>query len=302
MTLVKRTRQHDVYVAAPGPDGRLVDARRLTLNDSNDVPTAWTPDSTAVYFSSDRNGNFDIFRQSLDGRILETIVEGPEDELGPTAVSPDGRWLYYVVQPKGWHLTWLRPVEVMRIPASGGAPEKFGGEAGIKQVSCARSPSTTCVLIERASNQHEVAVYVVDPSNGKGRVITTIPVSGASSFYPAAISPDGTRVAVLMAREEKIHIVSLSGESPHDVRVTSRPLDMEAISWAADGAGVYVSSTSYTGVPSGTDLLHVDVNGRVSVVWHGSPPEPTVGIASPDGRHIAITYTSAVSNVWLLKF
>ena len=302
MTLLKRTRQHDVYVADLGRDGRLVDARRLTLNDSNDVPTAWTPDGTAVYFSSDRNGNFDIFRQSLDGRIAEPIVEGPEDELGPTAVSPDGRWLYYVVQPKGWHLTWRRPVEVMRIPASGGAPQRFGGEAGTKQVSCARSPSTTCVLIERASNQHEVAIYTVDHSNGKGRMITSMPLSGASDSYPAEISPDGTRVAVLMAREGKIHIVSISGESPRDILVTSRPLDMEAIYWAADSGGVYLSSTSYTGVPSGTDLLHVDVNGRVSVVWHGSPPEPTVGIPSPDGRHIAITHTSAVSNVWLLKF
>jgi Tol biopolymer transport system component len=90
---VRRVDQADVYVGELSDNGtRLKNAWRLTLDDRNDFPTAWTSDSKAVFFHSDRNGNFDIFKQGLDQRTAEPIVVGPEDEMGPEAVSPDGVW------------------------------------------------------------------------------------------------------------------------------------------------------------------------------------------------------------------
>jgi WD40 repeat protein len=41
------------------------------LSDANDVPFAWTPDSQAVVFISDRNGNVNIFRQAIHGAMAE---------------------------------------------------------------------------------------------------------------------------------------------------------------------------------------------------------------------------------------
>src|SRR4029077_9770457 len=45
---------------------RLVDSRRLTLDDNYNLPSAWTPDSREVIFSSQRATNRLMYRQALD--------------------------------------------------------------------------------------------------------------------------------------------------------------------------------------------------------------------------------------------
>ena len=50
--------QYDVYVGDLEAGGRRLKMppRRLTLDERNDAPTAWTPDSKAILFHSDRSG------------------------------------------------------------------------------------------------------------------------------------------------------------------------------------------------------------------------------------------------------
>ena len=74
-------------------EGVPVNPRRFTLDDSNDLATNWTPDSKAILFNSDRNGTFDIFRQSLDSTVAEPIpAQALDHEWGPMAVTSDGVW------------------------------------------------------------------------------------------------------------------------------------------------------------------------------------------------------------------
>ena len=137
VAFLKRSPQKDVYLADLTSAGDAANPRRFTLDDSDDFATNWMPDSKAILFSSDRNGNFDIFRQSLDQRAAEAVVAGPDDESGPTAVSPDGTWFYYYVHPKGWRSTMARGVTIMRTPVSGGAHQKIADDP---------SATRSCVL------------------------------------------------------------------------------------------------------------------------------------------------------------
>ena len=73
---LKSSPQKDVYIADLNADGEPVNPRRLTLDDNNDFATNWTPDSRSVFFSSDRTGTFDIFRQDLDP------ANGGRDRIG----------------------------------------------------------------------------------------------------------------------------------------------------------------------------------------------------------------------------
>ena len=82
IAVVKRSPQMDVYIADL-PSAYPVNPLRLTLDDSDDFPTNWTPDSTAVLFTSDRNGTRDIFKQVLGQRTPEAVVTGPDDDSGP---------------------------------------------------------------------------------------------------------------------------------------------------------------------------------------------------------------------------
>ena len=69
LAFMKRTAQRDVYIADVDQDGTVTRARRLTLDDSDDLPASWAHDGTSLFFASDRNGSRDIFKQSLESRV-----------------------------------------------------------------------------------------------------------------------------------------------------------------------------------------------------------------------------------------
>ena len=58
--------QNDVYVADLEAGGkRMGTSQRLTQDERQDYPYSWTPDSKAVFFTSDRDGVFHIFKQAI---------------------------------------------------------------------------------------------------------------------------------------------------------------------------------------------------------------------------------------------
>jgi eukaryotic-like serine/threonine-protein kinase len=293
VVFLKRSPQRDVYTADL-PAGPLMTPRRLTLDDSDDWATNWTPDSKAILFTSDRNGTRDIFKQGLDQRSAEAIVTGPDDESGPAAITPDGAWFYYIVSPKGWLSLVQKRMTIMRIPASGGPPQRVTEQPEFQFPLCARSPSNTCVLVEQDGRRD--VIYALDSVHGKGRRIASTELE-SDRYCPVDISPDGSRVAVEMAAEGRIRIVSLQGDPDRDVTIHDRPITTDSFYWSSDGGGWYVPSVA----APGTDLLHVDLDGHIRVVWHEAFPTFMSAIPSPDGRRLALTQTSMISNVWMIK-
>ena len=217
VAFMKRTAQRDVYIADVDQDGTATRARRLTLDDSDDFPASWTHDGASLFFTSNRNGSRDIFRQSLESRVPEAIVTGPEDEHGPMAVSPDGAWLYYLVSPRRPRGSTPSGTAVWRTALSGGARDRLTDDKLEHMALCARSPSAGCVLVERDGT--DLSIYSLDPERGRGRKITSTP---AAATVQAAISPDGSQVAVLMPTERRIRVVSLAGTQSRDVPIAAR--------------------------------------------------------------------------------
>ena len=88
--------QTDVYVSDLEAGGMRLKTppRRLTLDERNDAPTAWTPDSKAVLFNSDRSGKSDIYKQALDQDSAEPFMATPQ-VINVVRLSPDGEWIVY---------------------------------------------------------------------------------------------------------------------------------------------------------------------------------------------------------------
>jgi Tol biopolymer transport system component len=87
----------DVYLAELKEEGTRLDSpTRLTVSDSEDYPTGWTPDSKTVLFSSDRIGRSQIFKQQTlllasglqrkqrlaAGELLTSQPRQPRDDQG----------------------------------------------------------------------------------------------------------------------------------------------------------------------------------------------------------------------------
>jgi Tol biopolymer transport system component len=91
LAFVRESFQPHVYIATLSRDGRqLLTSRRLTLEESLNYPDTWTPDSKSVLFVSDRNGTTEIFKQSVDKALAESVVAGPGQKMDLPRLSPDG--------------------------------------------------------------------------------------------------------------------------------------------------------------------------------------------------------------------
>lgn len=105
LAITKQSAQTHVYVGELEAGGRrLMNPRRLTLEESIDYPSTWMPDSKAVVFWSNRYDRWGIYKQGLDQTTAETIVTGPDNKYWPV-VSPDGSWILYLSYPASHHLS-----------------------------------------------------------------------------------------------------------------------------------------------------------------------------------------------------
>jgi len=292
--------QDDVYVGKLEGNGtRLTRPRRLTLDDRGDYPAAWTADSKAVLFSSDRNGNLDIFKQALDQRFAEPVVTGPEDQCDPT-LTPDGDSILYFGLPTWARLAATKPVSLRRAPIAGGPSQLVLNEQGFSRVHCARQPSNLCVFDQQ--NKSQLAFHAFDPLRGKGRELTRVEIS-PDTQYNWDLSPDGSRIALQRSNDQQggLKVLPLTGERAYDVVVQGWH-QLDSIRWAADGKGWFVSSSS-----EGSDtLLFVDLKGQAQVLWRQPSLLPwtaggTSGIPSPDGRYVAFAASALAGNAWMIE-
>ena len=259
LVLQKVTWQEQVYLGELGAGGtRMNPPRRLTNDEAYDQPTAWTADSKAVLFTSNRNGTRGIFKQGISQEAAEPVVTGPQDGYLPR-LSPDGAWILYLESPKRaigpsflhhilHGLRGKTPLRMMRIPVSGGVPRFVLETRNWNDDQCARAPADLCVIVEASQDRKQLTLTAFDPLKGRGRVLRTIEEDPAAPFGWAQVSPDGATVAVSRFGEAEIHIrlVSLSGGSDREITVKGWP-NLTNIDWSADGKGLYCGSVSAQG-------------------------------------------------------
>jgi Tol biopolymer transport system component len=293
LTLQKSTFQEQVYLGELAAGGTSLNPpRRLTNDEANDMPTAWTPDSRAVLFGSDRNGPWGIFKQEINQDTAEAVVAGSQHNAASGRLSADGAWILYPEDP----VTFSPSTPLMRVPVSGGVPQLVVKTKGLPHVWCARDQANLCVLIEPSPDEKQMAVTALDPMKGRGKVLRTIE-KGPSGW---ALSPDGSTLAVRRSGEAQIHIglFSLSGGPDREITVKGWP-NAEGLDWSSSSKGLYVGSVS----PQNRTLLYVDLKGDARVLWQfkGRGTGRVWGVPSTDGRYLAILGSVNNSNVWMLE-
>jgi eukaryotic-like serine/threonine-protein kinase len=289
LVLLRTTFLAQAYVGELAAGGtRLKPPRQLTKDEADDSPTAWTANSKAVLFQSDRNGRMGIFKQGINQETAEVLFTGPQNPDVPR-VSSDGAWVLFA----------SAAYRMMRIPASGGSPQFVMETRDWLDYGCARTPATLCTILERTRDQKQVLITAFDPLKGRGKVIRTIEGINLLDYsYVSALSPDGRTLAIAQVGGEiHVRLISLQGGSDRDITVKGWPT-ITGVDWATDGKGLYCGSLA----PQGSSLLYVDLSGnaRMLLQFKGGGGE-IWGVPSPDGRYIAIKVPGTNSNVWMLE-
>jgi eukaryotic-like serine/threonine-protein kinase len=284
---------NNVYVADLEAGGsRIHNSRRLTLDESDNNPTAWTADSTAVIFFSMRNGNPGIYRQRLDQDSPELITTAP-GSFSNAHVTPDGKWVVWFNQPEASGPN--SAPELMRAPITGGTPELIFATPHEAALFCARAPSTLCAVGEWTEDRKEIIVTSFDPVKGRGRELLRFTVDLGSDVY-CDISPDGSRIAAVTGPEKPIQIFSLRGQ-PTQFIPAKELNPKQFVFWAADGEGLFITH----GVKGGSELVHMDLRGVTKALWKNDGGYYPWGLQSPDGHHLAIQGANSSGNMWMME-
>ena len=180
----------------PSAGGRL---RQLTHEPSNGVLPSFSHDGKFVYFSSDRTGAWQIWKQSLDGGAAQQITK---NRGFASQESADRRRLYYSKSDTDG---------LYRMPTAGGEEERvlasipaafWGAWALVGEKILYFAPPET----GKAGDSNELRM--LDPSTGKSSAVA------ATKFPPVrwdgalAVSPDGRFALVALIEREgsEIHL------------------------------------------------------------------------------------------------
>jgi len=271
---------------------------RLTVSESIDTPTDWTPDSREVLFTSDRNGKSQVFHQAVGSDNAEPVpFPFPNPQL--CCVSPEGNWIliFTTVDPSGTQL------ELRRVPVGGGPSETvLTGRNGMDNVGrCSRVPGGICALGEATPDQKQLVFTAFDPMKGRGAELLRYDTH-PGEIYSWSLSPDGKKIAVMTPSEGRVHVFHLDG-GPREEIVPKNIKLGDALDWSFDGKGLFIDYPT----AKGTALAYLDLRGNTHVVWEETSSigarglETPWGIASRDGKRVAINGIVANANVWLLE-
>ena len=274
---------------------RILKPRHFPLSESSDGAVGWTPDSTAIFFYSNRSGHGGIYRQALDQDVAEPVLT--EGYGRNPRVTPDGKNIVYLGPTTNSTLTARGPEPVMRVSVTGGPSQQLFTARTWSLMTCARSPSALCVIGEPTEDGKQLIVTALDPLKGRGPELFRFALVAEDDNWVLDLSPDGTRVAVIRTVAGPIYILSIDGHLLQQFQVKGWN-NLQSLIWAADGRGLFVT----VGVRNGREILHVDLQGNAHALWEdtGGSAE-TLASPSPDGRHLAFDGWTTSGNMWMME-
>lgn len=295
--------QADAFTAILKRNSRLElqNPERLTLDDSNDLPTAWSHDGSSILFHSDRLGSWKIFAQKIGESKADVIVDGPGDYKGARLTS-DGKWLLFLAYPRSSksHASIVTNfqafdaklrIRIMRMPASGGVHHELMS-GPLLSVRCPSVNAAYCIVCEPGLTG--ATFSQVDPESGQRSKMRSVAASNPAYWD---ISPDGRDLAIASSRgtDGVIRKINLQNGSATEIMVKNEP-NLQSMDWAPDGNGWFVSSrwTQWA------DLLYVDQKGNYTVLRRQSIAFETWGLPYSDGHRFAFLEWSAAGSPWLL--
>ena len=165
---------------------------RLTFNASNDDFPVWSPDGSRIVWSSNQEGNYDLFQKAASGAGQESVLLRSDYYKFTTDWSPDGRYIIYrEMHPDTKFDLWVLPL------APGAKPFPFLQTEANEYAGVVSPDGKWLAYASDESGRFEVYVQSFPGGGGKRQISTSGGLSprwaGKDLYYHA---PDGKLTAV----------------------------------------------------------------------------------------------------------
>jgi Tol biopolymer transport system component len=256
--------------------------RRLTFDNQAIAGLAWTPDGREIVFSSNRAGEFNLWRIPASGGSPKHLAWAGENSWFP-AISQQGHRLVFARFQLD---TNIYRMEVRPSTAERKPPTKLIASTRDDANPYYSPDGKRIVFASNRSGNYELWVCDSDGSN---------PVQLTSFGYAApwgGWSPDGKWIAFdsNLKGNWDVYVIDAEGGAPR--RLTTHPGEDARGSWSPDGRWIYFCSER-TGSPQ---VWKVPAEGGASVqVTKQGGWTPMV---SPDGKFVYYSKTRGPSSLW----
>jgi len=261
-----------------------------------DIYPSLSPDGSSIAYSSDHNGNFEIYVRPVTSGGHEIQITSDGEQNTEPAWSPDGQYIAYHSRNSGG--IWI-------VPALGGSARRlteFGSKPawshdGSMIVFQSESPS------DLNGNAYGAlppsTIWIIPSRGGPAKQITQVGVPRGGHSAPTW-SPDGKRIVFLAYDTNHTEIWSISAQGGDLKQLTTGQLFFDPV-YAPDGGAVYcvgISKNVY-----GLWRIQVSptsgesVGEPLEVQGAGTQPIRNLSI-SANGKKIAYSARSLTSDIW----
>jgi serine/threonine-protein kinase len=249
-------------------DGSTTDDGQVT-DDGETTPVSDDPAVGAIAFSSQRDGDFDIYGMHLDGSGRVRLSNDPGNEGGPRW-SPDSSQIAYYGDSDG-------DFEIYVMNADGSGVTQLT-DNDVDDLYPSWSPDGASIAYTETRGE-DAEVFVM---NADGSGPTQLTENETDDRYPV-FSPDGATIAFATAAEAGYDIVTMPSSGGDVTPLTSNDADDDAPDYAPDGATIVFSSDRQGG---NYDIWQMDADGANPRRLATASREDAIPRWYEDGSHI----------------
>ena len=273
---------------------------QLTSSGGLESDASWAPNGQTIAYSSDRDGNFDIWSQPIGDVQPTRLTSSPAHDWQPSW-SPDGKFVAFRSERDGGGL--------FVVPAGGGHERRITN-FGYRPQWSPREPT----ILFSSSHTVRSKLYVAGPDGGQLRQVLASFLDEFAS-YRAGWHPDGKRISVFGAHRRdglSFWTVSMDGTSPVRsavsadvaIRLKKTAVNLTEFAWSPLSNALYFEGRSEEAV----NIWRIGVDPS-SMEWRSGPERVTVGggldtniAVAPDGKKLAFTVRDESTRLWSLPF
>lgn len=239
------------------------------------TPTPIGGGNGRIAFSSNREGNFDIYVMNVDGSEPVRLAQTTSNNF-PPAWSPDGTRLVYTSDRDG-------NVEIYVMNADGSGQTRLTNSPGNDQFP-AWSPDGRLIAFQSDRNG-SFDIYVLNIGNASGNEVNLTNAPSNERF--PEWSPDGRQIAFSSDRDDGFDIYTMHSDGTNVIRLTAAAGDDLRPHWSPDGGRIAFGSMR----DEQFEIYVMNVDGSDQTRLTDNPAEDFRPVWSPDGSLIAFHST-----------
>jgi Tol biopolymer transport system component len=260
----------------------------LLVDDFENQAPDWSPNGKQIAFSSNRDGNFDIFVMNADGSDIHKILDTGLDDYFPDW-SPDGSRL--VLFAADWPAV---KQDIYTMNADGSSLQNITNTSHIVDEDPKWSPDGSKIIFQ-SDRDGNFEIYMMNPDGSQPQNLTRNP---GRDYWPDWWMPPETKIAFVSDHSGKpqIYLMPAQGaqtQSAIDLSdlqpLTNDRYDNYFPSWSPDGTQI-AYYTHFSWQSWAIMIINADgSNPRQLTVSEGETICSFGPVWSPDGQRIAFT-------------